>query len=228
MAQEATIKFFDMFAGIGGFRAGLERAGGFSCIGHSEIDKHAHRAYQNLYTIDSEEVFYENAKTINAEEMPDFDLLCAGFPCQSFSVAGKRRGFKDARGTLFLTSRVSLKPNSLRFFYLKTFPACLAMTRGGHLRPSSARYQNWGTAWNGRCLTASILESRSHAGGCILSDILTQNVPEKYYLSQKQAEKLLYKSPAGHKGKESMTPLASPAPSSPAPAEAAGKPGCTS
>ena len=57
MAQEATIKFFDMFAGIGGFRAGLERAGGFSCIGHSEIDKHAHRAYQNLYTIDSEEVF---------------------------------------------------------------------------------------------------------------------------------------------------------------------------
>ena len=41
MAQEATIKFFDMFAGIGGFRAGLERAGGFSCIGHSEIDKHA-------------------------------------------------------------------------------------------------------------------------------------------------------------------------------------------
>ena len=128
----------------------------------------------------------------------------------------------------FLTSRVSLRPNSLRFFYLKTFPACLAMTRGGHLRPSSARYQNWGTVWNGRCLTASILESRSHAGGCILSDILTQNVPEKYYLSQKQAEKLLYKSPAGHKGKESMTPLASPAPSSPAPAEAAGKPGCTS
>ncbi len=46
-----NIRFFDMFAGIGGFRAGLERAGGFTCIGHSEIDKFAHRAYQNIYNM---------------------------------------------------------------------------------------------------------------------------------------------------------------------------------
>ena len=130
MAQEATIKFFDMFAGIGGFRAGLERAGGFSCIGHSEIDKHAHRAYQNLYAIDSEEVYYENAKTINAEEMPDFDLLCAGFPCQSFSVAGKRRGFKDARGTLFFDIARVLKAKQPAFFLLENVPGLLSHDEG--------------------------------------------------------------------------------------------------
>ena len=130
MAQEATIKFFDMFAGIGGFRAGLERAGGFSCIGHSEIDKHAHRAYRNLYTIDPKEVYYEDAKTINAEGKPDFDLLCAGFPCQSFSVAGKRRGFKDARGTLFFDIARVLKAKQPAFFLLENVPGLLSHDEG--------------------------------------------------------------------------------------------------
>ena len=96
-----NIRFFDMFAGIGGFRAGLERAGGFTCIGHCEIDKHAEKAYRAIHNIKESEVYYEDARKIDTETMPDFGLLCAGFPCQSFSIAGKRRGFEDARGTLF-------------------------------------------------------------------------------------------------------------------------------
>ena len=95
------IKFFDMFAGIGGFRAGLERAGGFKCIGHCEIDKHANAAYHAVHKIEESEVFYNDATTINTDNMPEFDLLCAGFPCQAFSIAGKRQGFADPRGTLF-------------------------------------------------------------------------------------------------------------------------------
>ena len=95
------IRYFDMFAGIGGFRAGLNRAGGFRCIGHCEIDKYAHASYCAIHTPGKEEVYYPDARTIDPGEMPDFDLLCGGFPCQSVSTAGRRRGFDDPRGTLF-------------------------------------------------------------------------------------------------------------------------------
>lgn len=125
-----NIRFFDMFAGIGGFRAGLERAGGFTCIGHSEIDKHADKAYRNIYHINPKEIYYEDATTIKAEEMPDFDLLCAGFPCQSFSVAGKRRGFKDARGTLFFDIARILKAKQPALFLLENVPGLLSHDEG--------------------------------------------------------------------------------------------------
>ena len=95
-----AIRFFDMFSGIGGFRSGLERIDGFECIGHCEIDKYANQAYNAMYEPKGE-LFYEDARTINPDELPDIDLICAGFPCQAFSIAGRRRGFDDARGTLF-------------------------------------------------------------------------------------------------------------------------------
>ena len=96
-----AIQFFDMFAGIGGFRSGLEAVGGYKCIGHCEIDKYANQAYNAIYNPKGE-LYFEDAKTINPNDLPDIDLICAGFPCQSFSVAGKRLGFADdTRGTLF-------------------------------------------------------------------------------------------------------------------------------
>ncbi len=96
-----AIRFFDMFAGIGGFRSGLEAVGGFECIGHCEIDKKANQAYNAIYQPKGE-IYFEDATKINTNDLPDIDLICAGFPCQSFSVAGKRLGFRDdTRGTLF-------------------------------------------------------------------------------------------------------------------------------
>lgn len=96
-----AIRFFDMFAGIGGFRSGLEAVGGFECIGHCEIDKKANQAYNAIYQPKGE-IYFEDATKIDTNIMPYVDLICAGFPCQSFSVAGKRLGFKDdTRGTLF-------------------------------------------------------------------------------------------------------------------------------
>ena len=90
-----------MFAGIGGFRAGLTRAGGFQCIGHCEIDKYADTSYRAIHDIRKEERYYPDARTIDPNDLPDFNLLCGGFPCQAFSLAGRRKGFEDARGTLF-------------------------------------------------------------------------------------------------------------------------------
>ena len=94
------IKFVDMFSGIGGFREGLTRAGGFECVGHCEIDKYANRSYNALFDTKGE-WFIEDARKADPSTMPDFQLLCGGFPCQTFSIAGSRKGFGDPRGTLF-------------------------------------------------------------------------------------------------------------------------------
>ena len=72
-----------------------------------------------------------------------------------------------------------LQTNDLRIFSLKTYPVCFRMTKGGRFTPSSVRYLNWGIMSNGKCLTARISESPSQGSGCILSDILMEDVPEK-------------------------------------------------
>lgn len=89
-----------MFSGIGGFELGFEKTAPerFECVGYSEIDKHAIRVYSHHWPRHRN---YGDAFKINPSELPDFDLLVGGFPCQSFSIAGKRRGFEDTRGTLF-------------------------------------------------------------------------------------------------------------------------------
>ena len=95
------IKYLDMFAGVGGFRTGLANAGDFFVpVGWCEIDKYAQRAYRALYNTGGE-YFCDDATQINPESLPEIDLVTAGFPCQPFSVCGKRRGFTDTRGTLF-------------------------------------------------------------------------------------------------------------------------------
>ena len=130
MREQDTIRFFDMFSGIGGFRAGLERAGGFTCIGHSEIDKHAEKAYRAVHNVKENEVYYEDARTIDVRKMPDFDLLSAGFPCQSFSIAGKRRGFDDARGTLFFEIARLARAKRPPYLLLENVPGLLSQNKG--------------------------------------------------------------------------------------------------
>lgn len=95
-----SIKYLDMYSGIGGFRSALDAVGGFECVGYCEIDKFAKQAYETLYDTKGE-MYFEDARNINPDDLPDIDLICAGFPCQSFSIAGRQRGFEDARGTLF-------------------------------------------------------------------------------------------------------------------------------
>lgn len=88
--------FIDIFAGIGGFRIALESLG-LDCVFSSEWDKHAQKTYY--------ENFGENPAgditKIDEKDIPSHDILCAGFPCQAFSISGKQKGFEDTRGTLF-------------------------------------------------------------------------------------------------------------------------------
>ena len=98
--RKDNIRYLDLFSGIGGFREGLTRAGGFTCTGHCEIDKFADKSYRALFDTEGE-WFCSDIKKADPDEIPEFDLLCAGFPCQPFSIAGNLGGFSDPRGTLF-------------------------------------------------------------------------------------------------------------------------------
>ena len=96
------MKFLDLFAGIGGFRFGMESAG-HKCVGFCEIDKYARASYKAIHNTEGE-IELHDITTVSDESIRGFgsvDIICGGFPCQAFSIAGNRRGFEDTRGTLF-------------------------------------------------------------------------------------------------------------------------------
>lgn len=91
-----NFNFIDLFAGIGGIRMGVENAGG-KCVFSSEINPKAAKVYEKNF----KENPLGDVTKINLNNLPNFDMLCAGFPCQPFSISGKKKGFEDTRGTLF-------------------------------------------------------------------------------------------------------------------------------
>ena len=124
------MKFFDLFAGIGGFRLGMEKAGHI-CVGTCEWDKYPREIYKERFGKYPE---WEDATKINASELPDFDCLCAGFPCQPFSIAGKRGGFIDTRGTLFFDIIRIAKEKRPRYLFLENVKGLLNHNKGSTLR----------------------------------------------------------------------------------------------
>ena len=96
------MKFLDLFAGIGGFRLGMESAG-HECIGFCEIDKFARKSYKAIHNMEGEIELHDITRVSNesVRRIGSVDVICGGFPCQAFSIAGNRRGFEDTRGTLF-------------------------------------------------------------------------------------------------------------------------------
>ena len=124
-----SIKYLDMYSGIGGFRSALDEVGGFECVGYCEIDKFAKQAYEILYDTKGE-MYFEDARNINPDDLPDIDLICAGFPCQSFSLAGKQRGFDDTRGTLFFEVARVAAAKRPAFLYLENVQNLLSHDKG--------------------------------------------------------------------------------------------------
>lgn len=96
------MKFIDLFAGIGGFRLGMEAAG-HECIGFCEIDKFARASYKAIHNTEGEIELHDITTVSDGfiRGIGSVDIICGGFPCQAFSIAGARRGFEDTRGTLF-------------------------------------------------------------------------------------------------------------------------------
>lgn len=119
MAKE--IRFIDLFAGIGGIRTGLSQAleeAGYTpkCVMTSEIKPYAIKVLQQNY---EQENIVGDITQVDANTIPDFDILCAGFPCQAFSFAGKRQGFADTRGTLFFEVERILREKKPKGFILE-------------------------------------------------------------------------------------------------------------
>jgi DNA (cytosine-5)-methyltransferase 1 len=145
------IKYFSMFTGVGGFELGIsntwndngsnrqtgEFKGVYSesdkskssvrCIGFSEIDKYANQLLAKRFPNIPN---FGDCTKINADELPDFDMLCGGFPCQSFSIAGKRRGFEDTRGTMFFEVARIIKVKRPKIVFLENVKGLLNHNKG--------------------------------------------------------------------------------------------------
>jgi len=114
--ETPTFKFIDLFAGIGGFRLALQNLGG-KCVFTSEWDKYSKQTYKaNFGEIPFGDITKEKTKNYIPD---DFDVLCAGFPCQAFSIAGRRGGFEDTRGTLFFDVAEIIKKKQPKAIFLE-------------------------------------------------------------------------------------------------------------
>ena len=182
-----NIKYFSLFSGIGGFELGIQQAyenldnrwntitpalelhrhqslpndsngngrrTNPSCIGYSEIDKYAIQIYQKHFPNHKN---YGDITKINEKELPDFDLLCGGFPCQAFSIAGKRAGFNDTRGTLFFEIARIAKQKQPRYLLLENVKGLLSHDNGRTFRTIIATLDELGydVQWQ-------VLNSKNH------------------------------------------------------------------
>ncbi len=124
--KKAKFTFIDLFAGIGGTRLGFESAGG-ECVFTSEWDAHAQRTYQMNFG----EMPHGDITKISSDEIPEFDVLLAGFPCQPFSSIGRRQGFlHDTQGTLFYDIARIIKAKQPKSFLLENVPGLLTHDKG--------------------------------------------------------------------------------------------------
>jgi DNA (cytosine-5)-methyltransferase 1 len=122
-------KFIDLFAGIGGFRMAFQNLGG-ECVFSSEWDKYA----QETYRANFGETPEGDIRKISEKDIPDHDILCAGFPCQAFSIAGKRAGFEDIRGTLFFEVARIIKEKQPKAIFLENVKGLVNHDKGKTLK----------------------------------------------------------------------------------------------
>lgn len=124
--MQEVYSFYDLCAGIGGFRLGLENTGRFKCNFGCEIDKKSCSTYEKNFGDNP----IGDVTEIDIQSLPRTDLICAGFPCQAFSMIGKRKGFDDARGNIFFHIAKTIKAIRPRALFLENVSGLLSHNKG--------------------------------------------------------------------------------------------------
>ena len=215
------MKFIDFFAGIGGFRKGMELAG-HECVGFCEFDKFATASYISMHLLTDEqrkvleelplkkrqkeilkdeyrngEWYANDIRRVYTGDIPKADCWCFGFPCQDISVAGSNLDFKETVSSLFF--RVMYLVGQLKeedkptYLSLRTLKICLVLMEDGISPDCSLKWSRRGTMQSGRCSTPKISECHKTEKGVSLSDILEGEVLQKYFLSKEQTKKIVFR-----------------------------------
>ena len=154
--ENYNFKFIDLFAGIGGFRLALQNTGG-KCVYTSEWENSAKKTYQKNF---GEVPFGDITKESTKNYIPDkFDILCAGFPCQAFSIAGNRKGFSDTRGTLFFDVEQIINKHKPKVVFLENVKNLVTHDKGKTFKIIIDTLENK----LGYKVYSSILNSMTHA-----------------------------------------------------------------
>ncbi|MEX6346754.1 DNA cytosine methyltransferase [Staphylococcus ureilyticus] len=214
------MKFIDVCSGIGGFRSALEN-NGHECLAFAEIDKYAKQSYRAIYDTDGEEDL-DDITTITDEHFRLYrgqcDIITAGFPCQSFSIAGKRAGFEDTRGTIFFHIARAIKEIQPSYVLLENVKGLLSHDEGWTYRTIvqtldelgfisewgmfNSKY--WGVPQNRERVYIlvtrkdkfkgpvlfDLLKQQTEVTTCLI-DVLEDEVDEKYYFSEEKTKKLV-------------------------------------
>ena len=217
------LKFLDIFAGIGGFRLGLERAG-HECVGHVEIDKFARKSYEAMHNT-GEEWTHDDITTITNEQWRELrgtvDIIAGGFPCQAFSIAGKRGGFEDTRGTLFFDIARAAKEIEPSYLFLENVKGLFSHDKGRTFGTIIQTLDElgfitewglfnskfWGVPqnrervfivatrkdkWKKPILFDLLKQQELNGVNVKLRDVLETEVDEKFYLSKEQTDRLVF------------------------------------
>lgn len=127
------MNFLDLFSGIGGFRLGMEQAD-HKCVGYIDWNEHARNSYEAIHNTEGEftanDITTVSEEDIRLLEKKDIGVICGGFPCQSFSIGGRRGGFQDTRGTMFFEIARIAKQIKPRFLFLENVTGLLSHDKG--------------------------------------------------------------------------------------------------
>src|SRR5699024_9230596 len=212
----------DLFAGIGGFRSGMEM-NGHECVAFCEIDKYARQSYKAIYDTEGEKEWHDITQVSN-DDFRSFrgraDVITGGFPCQAFSLAGKRRGFEDTRGTLFFDIARAIKEIEPSYALLENVEGLFSHDKGrtfgtiiqaldelGYIVEWGLfNSKFWVVPQNRERVFILVTRKDNFEGpkliellhkqknvGSKLSDLLEEDVEEKYYIDREKVEKLILK-----------------------------------
>lgn len=213
------MKFIDLFSGIGGFRSALEN-NGHECLAFAEIDKYARQSYKAIYNTENEQEWHDVTRITDDDfryYQKKADIITGGFPCQTFSIAGKRAGFEDTRGTLFFEIARAIKEIQPSYVLLenvkglfshdggRTFGTIIQMLDelGFFTEWGLFNSKYWGVPQNRERvyilatrkdkfkepLLFDLVKQQTEVTTRLI-DVLEDEVDEKYYLSEEKTKKL--------------------------------------